>query len=251
MATFLNIPSDQRNDEWRRVRCGKVTASCIDAVFAKGKTKGTEAATRANYKAQIIAEALTGHPSESDFVSRPMQWGIDQEPFARAAYEIDRGFLVDTVMFVDHPRIENFGCSPDGFVSDDGLVEFKCPNTATHIAYLLSGEIPAEYEPQMLAEMSCTGRKWCDFVSFDPRLPSDLQLFVRRFHRNEARIVEVEEGIQKFLAEVREIMTRLACQRDLVPALELSLKLAQEKRKGPQPIVAVMDARVRDEFAAN
>lgn len=248
MATLVSIPSDQRNEEWRRARCGKVTGSCIDAVFAKGKTKGTEAVTRANYKAQIIAEALTGQPCGSDFLSRPMQWGVDQEPFARAAYEIERGFLVETVMFVDHPRIENFGCSPDGFVGNDGLVQFKCPNTATHIAYLLSGEIPAEYQSQMLVEMACTGRQWCDFVSFDPRLPPDLQLFVRRFQRDNARISEIELGVQKFLTEVREMMTRLACQRDLMPALELSLQIAQEKRKGPQPVVAILDARTGDEL---
>jgi hypothetical protein len=248
MAT-ANLFVDQRTDGWRQARCGKVTASAIDAVLAKGKTKSSESVTRANYRAQLIAEILTHKPAENPFVSSAMQWGIDQEPFARAAYELEQDVTVDTVGFVDHSRIECFGASPDGVIGEDGLVQFKCPFTATHIAYLLKGEAPAEYQPQMLAEMSCTGRAWCDFVSFDPRLPSDLQLFVKRFYRDEARIQEIEHAVEEFLAEVKDTMVRLACLKPsgLEELLRESVALVQSKR-GPQPVVSIIDGR-REEVA--
>ncbi|MGA8222699.1 MAG: lambda exonuclease family protein, partial [Candidatus Acidiferrales bacterium] len=191
--TSSNLLCDQRTEEWRQARSGKVTASVIADVLSKPKKGSTETAGRSNYRAQLVAEILTGKPCDNPYVSPPMQWGIEQEPFACAAYELERGLMVDTVGFSDHPRIENFGCSPDGLVEDEGLVQFKCPNTATHIDYLLRGEVPAEYQPQMLAEMACTGRLWCDFVSFDPRLPAELQLFVKRFWRDETRIGEIEQ----------------------------------------------------------
>jgi putative phage-type endonuclease len=243
MAT-ANLFLEQRSDEWRMARCGKVTASEISNVLSKPAKGKQETAGRANYRAQIIAEILTKKPQDDPYISRPMQWGIDQEPFARAAYELERGFMVDTVGFCDHPRIENFGCSPDGLVSDEGLVQFKCPNTATHIEYLLKGEVPAEYQAQMFAEMACTGRLWCDFVSFDPRLPEDLQFFVKRLHWDEARIVEIEQKVVEFLGEVRDVLNRLACMRDLVPVLKASVELAMVRnaKRGPQPVVAIMDS---------
>ena len=173
----------------------------------EGKTPA-EAATRRNYQAEIIAEILTGQPVEQ-YVSKEMQWGIDTEPFARAAYELECEQTVDNVGFAIHSTIARFGCSPDGFVGDDGLVELKCPNTATHIDYILAGIVPAEYQAQMLSEMACTGRKWCDFVSFDPRLPRHLQLFVRRFVRDETRIAEIEQKVEKFLEEVDDVIFRL------------------------------------------
>jgi putative phage-type endonuclease len=237
----MNSPTlilcDQRSDEWRALRTGKVTASRINDVLAEIK-KG-EAATRRNYKAEIIAETLTGIPAES-YISKEMQWGIDNEQFARAAYEIVQDVAVDCVGFAVHPQIARFGASPDGLVGDIGLVEIKCPNTSTHLDYILAGEVPAEYQPQMLAAMSCTGREWCDFVSFDPRLPERFRLFVRRFYRHEGRIAEMEIKVARFLAEVDEVIQRLeSASNDLTGILRKSVESVQG---GPQPIVAVMDA---------
>lgn len=259
MAT-ANLFLEQRTDEWRQARCGKVTASEIANVLSKpresrdDKKKGkAETAGRMNYRAQIIAEVLTKKPADDPINTRPMQWGIEQERFARAAYELYRGFLVDTVGFVDHPTIENFGCSPDGLVGEEGMVQFKCPNTATHIEYLLKGEVPAEHQPQMIAELACCrDREWIDFVSFDPRLPADLQLFVRRLHRVdvEDRIASTEVAVADFLAEVRDYLVRLACLNPdgMEDLLKRSLDLA-EKKRGPQAVVRVMDRKATDEVA--
>lgn len=246
--TTTPLLCEQRSEEWRQARSGKVTASAIADVLSKPKKGSAETSGRVNYRAQIIAEVLTGKPADDPFSNRIMQWGIDNEKFARAAYEMERGVLVDTVGFVDHPLIECFGCSPDGLVGDKGLVQFKCPNTATHIAYLLKGEVPTEHQAQMLAEMACCPeRDWCDFVSFDPRLPEDLQLFVKRFPRDELRIAEIEGQVDEFLAEVKEVLVRLSCLRDLEGQLRQSLDLARAKRGGPQAIVYVMDQRNDDE----
>lgn len=238
MATANLFSCEQRSEEWRYLRCGKVTASEIANILAKVK-KG-EPAGRVNYRAQIIAEVLTHTPQDSGYVSPAMQWGIDQEPFARAAYEVERNAIIDSVGFAMHPQIENFGCSPDGFVGEDGLVQFKCPNTATHIEYLLRGEVPADYQPQMLAEMAVTGRAWCDFVSFDPRLPQEYQLFIVRFQRDEARIRELESAVDDFLAEVKDYLVRLASLKP--DGLAQMLHKSVELLRGPQPIVSVMDA---------
>lgn len=231
------ILCEQRGDEWRAIRAGKVTASRISDVLAELKKGTGEAATRRNYKAEIIAEILTGIPADN-FVSKEMQWGIDNEPFARAAYEITQDVAVDTVGFAIHPAIARFGASPDGLVGEIGMVEFKCPNTATHLDYILAGVVPSEYQPQMLAEMCCTGREWCDFVSFDPRLPGRFQLFVRRFYRHEGRIREMEMKVERFLREVDDVLARLECaSSDLTGILRQSLAAVL----GPQPVVAMMD----------
>lgn len=202
------IECEQRTDEWRALRAGKVTGSRMSDVTAKLKGTG-EAAPRRNYRAEIICETLTGQPIPEKFLGYEMQWRSETEQFARTAYELERDVTVDTIGFAIHPTIERFGASPDGLVGDDGLLEIKCPNTATHIDYLLGGVVPADYQPQMLAEMACTGRQWCDFVSFDPRLPKHLQLFVKRFERDEQRILEIEEKVVIFLAEVDDILARL------------------------------------------
>lgn len=229
------ILCEQRSDEWRAIRAGKVTASRISDVLAEIK-KG-EAATRRNYRAEIVSEILTGVPCES-YISKEMQWGIDNEPFARAAYEITRDIAVETPGFAIHPMIARFGASPDGLVNDIGMVEFKCPNTATHLDYILAGEVPTEYQSQMLAEMACAGREWCDFVSFDPRLPERFQLFVRRFYRHEGRIREMELKVERFLGEVDEVLARLECASGDLTGI---LKKSVEAVRGPQAVVSVMD----------
>jgi len=218
----------QGSEEWHLVRAGKVTASRICDVLAKIK-KG-EAASRRNYRAQIVAEILTGLPQESSFISAEMQFGIDNEPFARASYEIAGDVTVEEVGFAQHPRIERAGASPDGFVGTDGLVEIKVPNTATHIDYLLADTVPTDYQPQMLWQMACTRRAWCDFVSYDPRLPDHLQLFVKRFPRDEARIAEMEQEVDLFLKEVDSILAALPkAPNDGKTVLERQLEASLER----------------------
>jgi putative phage-type endonuclease len=201
----------QGTDEWKAARAGKVTASRIADVMAK--IKSGEAASRRDYRAQIVAEILTGTPQDDVFTSDAMRWGTEHEPYARAAYEVAKGILVDQVGLVIHPTIERGAASPDGLVGADGLVEIKCPKTATHLSYLLADEVPSQYQPQMLWQMACTGRQWCDFVSFDPRLPEDLQLFVVRFNRDQARIDAMEAEVVAFLAEVDTTLSSLATRR--------------------------------------
>jgi putative phage-type endonuclease len=189
----------QGSDAWLAIRLGKVTASRVADVVAK--TKSGWGASRANYQAQIIAERLTGTVTES-FTNAAMAWGNEKEPDARRAYEWQTDCSVVEIGFVPHPTIAMSGASPDGLIGDDGLVEIKCPNTATHIDTLLGQTAPAKYVTQMQWQMACTGRKWCDFVSFDPRLPEEMSLFVRRVERDDTRIVELEAMVAEFLAEL-------------------------------------------------
>ncbi len=215
---------EQRSPEWLQMRLAMCTASRVGDVLAKPVRKDGELQCRKDYKSEIVCEALTGRLVEH-FVSVPMQWGIDNEPLARAAYEIELETEVEQVGFAIHDVISRFGASPDGLVGKDGMVQFKCPNTATHLEYIIAGVVPAEYQPQMLAEMACTGRKWSDFASFDPRLPKKLQLFVRRFERDDARIAEMEAEVVRFLAEVDELIERVkSCTLvDLDPTLTTRL----------------------------
>jgi putative phage-type endonuclease len=190
---------EQGTDEWFAVRIGKVTASRVADVLAKTKTGYST--SRDNYMAQLVCERLTGQKGES-FTNAAMQHGTDTEPLARAAYEALHDVLVDEVGFIPHPSILMAGASPDGLVSDDGLLEIKCPNTATHIETLLSQTVPGKYNTQMQFQMACTNRSWCDFVSFDNRLPPELQLFVRRVPRDNMYIRLMEDEIVKFLDEL-------------------------------------------------
>jgi len=189
----------QGSEAWFAARCGRVTASRVADVVARTKTGW--GASRANYAAELIAERLTGCTAPS-FSNAAMQHGVDQEPVARAAYEARTGVSVDLVGFVDHPEIAMSGASPDGLIGDDGLLEIKCPNTATHLDTLLSETVPGKYVTQMQWQMACTGRAWCDFASFDPRLPANMALFVRRIERDVSLILELESEVAAFLAEI-------------------------------------------------
>lgn len=200
------IDFPQGSEEWAQARAGKVTASCIDAVLAK--IKNGEAAARRDYRAQIVAEILTGKPQDDGFINDEMRWGIEQEPLARSAYEVAKSVMVDQVGFIIHPTIDRAGASPDGLAGRGGL-EIKCPKTATHLQYLLAGEVPAKYQPQMLWQMACGELEYVDFVSYDPRVPENVQLFVVRFPRDEARIKAMEAEVLQFLAEVDEVIERL------------------------------------------
>ena len=200
---------EQRTEEWFSARLGKVTASRVADVLAK--IKSGESASRKNYKMELVVQRLTGKPQES-FTNAAMEWGTEQEPFARMAYEAHTGTFVKEEGFVDHPTIEGFGCSPDGIVGE-GLIEIKCPNTANHIETVLENKAPSKYIPQMQCQMACTGAKWCDFVSFDPRVPEDLQLFVVRVERDQEYIDAMEVEVKQFLSEVLDLFNQLKARQ--------------------------------------
>ena len=197
----------QGTEEWFAARCGKVTASRIADVMAKGRGNAPSA-TRANYVAELVAERLSGTPAEG-FKSAAMDWGTETEPQARAMYEFVTGRAVTEVGFVPHPTVDMAGASPDGLVGADGLVEIKCPNTATHIATLTGGAIKDWYVKQMYWQMACTGRQWCDFVSFDPRMPPEMQIHITRLNADPVIIAEITEAVTSFLAEVDETVATL------------------------------------------
>ena len=197
---------EQRTTEWFAQRCGHLTASRIADMMAR--TQKGWGASRANYAAQLIAERLTG-VAESGFTSAAMQHGIDTEAAARAAYGFMQDVEVIEAPFVLHPRLAWSGASPDGFVGDDGLIEIKCPNTATHIITLRGGEIPDKYIKQMQWQMACTERDWCDFVSFDPRMPVEMQLHIQRVDRDNDLIAEIESAAIGFLDEIAATVAEL------------------------------------------
>lgn len=190
---------EQRSTEWFAARCGRVTASRIADVLAK--TKAGWGASRANYAAQLVAERLTGTVQEA-FANEAMRWGTEKEPDARNAYSFRHDVDVEEIGFVTHPKIPMSGASPDGLVGADGLVEIKCPSTATHIETLSLAKIPDKYVLQMQWQMACTGRKWCDFVSFDPRMPETMRLFVQRLEFDDQRVGEIEREVISFIADI-------------------------------------------------
>ena len=196
---------EQRTDDWYAVRLGKVTASRVADVIAK--TKSGYGVGRANYLADLVVERLTGQKAQG-FSNAAMEWGTQTEPQARAAYSAKTGILVEEVGFIDHPTVAMSGASPDGF-AEEGLIEVKCPNTSTMLEYILDGKPPQKYVTQMQWQMACTDRPWCDFVSFDPRLPERLQLLVVRVPRDDDYIAMLETEVRKFLAEVDEKVTKL------------------------------------------
>ena len=196
----------QGSVEWHLARCGKVTASRIDGIIATTKTG--YASSRHNYMAELIAERLTGVPADS-YSSPAMKWGTETEPPARDAYAFHTGADVTEIGFVFHPTIPESGASPDGLVGEHGLVELKCPNTATHIETLLGASVPRKYVSQMQWQMACTGRDWCDFASFDPRMPEDMRLFVRRLERSPSEIKALEFAVLEFLDELQAKIEKL------------------------------------------
>jgi putative phage-type endonuclease len=197
---------EQGTEEWFAQRLGKVTASRVADVIAK--TKSGYSASRDNYMAQLVCERLT-NTKDAGFSSAAMTWGTETEPLARAAYEAAIDVLVDEVGFINHPTIEAAGASPDGLVGQLGLLEIKCPNTNTHIDTLLTQTVPSKYNIQMHWQMICTGRHWCDFVSFDPRLPTELQLFIKRVVYDPVFGAMLEKEVILFLKELDEKIKKL------------------------------------------
>ena len=201
MTTFTTedrVAVEQGSNAWHQMRLGKVTASRVADILAKTKTGPS--ASRQNYLIELAIQRTTGIIQES-YSNSAMEWGTQTEPQARVAYEVKSGNFVDQVAFIDHPTIQWFGCSPDGIVGE-GLIEIKCPNSATHWEYFKAKEPPKKYFIQMQAQMAVTGAKWCDFVSFDPRMPDRSQLLIVRIDKDETFIAEMEAEIKKFLSEV-------------------------------------------------
>lgn len=197
---------EQGSDAWKQIRLGRVTASNIADVMSKGR--GGESTTRYKYKMRLVAERLTGLAQDS-YSNSAMDWGREQEQFAASAYEVSRGTLLDKTGFWIHPEIEWLGVSPDRLVDSDGLVEIKCPNTSTHLQYRLDNRVPPEYVKQIQCQLFVTGRQWCDFVSFDPRVTKRNQLFVCRMDRDEELIAEIRAEVVTFLVEVDSIVNKL------------------------------------------
>lgn len=186
---------------WLRQRSGKLTASKM-AVAMDFLKNGNPSKARSDYQRELLAERLTGD-SIRHFVNDAMQWGLEKEAEAKDAYQALTGEFIRESSFYDHPRIDNFGATPDGELAGGGLIEIKAPTTTTFVGWVMAGVVPPEHEPQMLAQLACTGRKWCEFVAYDPRIKDPArQLFVRRFEPPQERIAQIEAAAEQFLAEV-------------------------------------------------
>lgn len=202
--------NDQRSPEWFAARAGKVTASRVADVMAK--TKSGYAASRKNYMAELLCQRLTGTVEEG-YSNAAMQRGTELEPVARSAYEVDIGAMVQECGLIIHHDIDSFGASPDGLVGLDGLVEIKCPNTATHIDFLRSGKPDGRYLWQMAAQMACTNRNWCDFVSYDDRMPEWAQYKRVRIERDMEKEAEMLSEINLFLQELAELEAEILAMK--------------------------------------
>ena len=202
------VEIQQQTAEWLQMRVGAVTASRVADVMAKSKSS-KELACRKDYRAELVCERLMGLKYEH-YVTPAMEWGIEHEKLARAAYEMETGLMTEPGQLALHDRIKWLMASPDGLVGEHGLVEFKCPTTATHIEYFTAGVVPEEYHWQMLCQMACAQRDWCDFVSYDPRLPPALQLFIRRLPWDQERIEAMEAEVEKFVAEIEDSIIALS-----------------------------------------
>ena len=200
---------EQGTEAWKLARCGSLGASSVHEALAR--TKSGWGASRANVLARLISERLTGVPQDT-YTNSAMQHGIDTEPEARAAYQFEKGVLVRTVGLFKHPAITGTHASPDGFVGDDGLLEVKCPNTATHLDTLLGEPIPSKYVIQCQWQMACTARAWCDWVSFDPRLPDNMRLHIQRIKRDDRHIAELETQVREFLHELQMKLVELTAR---------------------------------------
>ena len=185
---------------WLRQRAGKLTASRMgDAMdFLKN---GNPSKARLDYMIELVAERVGGGDSVQHFVSDAMRWGLEQENDAKLTYQSETGAFIRESTFFDHPRIDNFGATPDGELNGMGLIEIKCPTTPKFVRWVMAGVVPDEHKPQMLAQLACTGRKWCEFVAYDPRV-RQRPLFVRRFEPTQGEIEAVEACAVKFLDEV-------------------------------------------------
>lgn len=197
----------QGSQEWHDARAGRVTGSRVADIVRR--TKSGVSASRNTYMGELVAERLSGFAAENGFKSKAMEWGNETEALACDNYAFIHGIEPVKVGFVLHPKIEGAGVSPDRLVGDDGMIETKCPNTATHIKYLLTENIDADYHTQMQWQMGTCERQWCDFLSFDPRLPAEMQMCVIRVKRDPIRIAELENAVRVFIAELDDLVLKL------------------------------------------
>ena len=195
---------EQRSPEWFALRAGRLTGSAADAITAKPLKSGGEPAVRRDLRVQLAIETLTGKPVQNDvFVSAAMQRGIDLEGKARDAYEARTGNIVRQTGFVTHPVLQGIGCSLDGDIRNfEGILEIKCPKSATMVGYWTEGGLPTEYVPQVMHNMLTTGATWCDFVAFDDRMPEGLEFFMVRVTREQLQLDEYEAKVLAFIREV-------------------------------------------------
>lgn len=214
------VQCTQGSQAWHANRAGRVTASEVYKVLMDPKTE-----TRSGYMAQIISEILTGEPNMEGFCNPYMERGTAEEPAARDAYAVRNNVWIDQVGFVIHPTIARAGSSPDGLVGEDGGVEIKVPKPSNHIAYMIGGQLPKKYEPQVMFNLACTEREWYDFVSFDPGLPTRHQLFIKRVYRDEARIRDINEAVLSFLEEVDDLIAKLDSMNPLIEQLRKSVDI--------------------------
>lgn len=196
----------QGTDAWRLARSGKITASRIADLMARTKTG--YGAGRANYMAELVIERLTGQPVER-YQNEAMRWGSQQEPQARLLYALLCNSPVEEVGFIPHPLIPDCGASPDGYVGERGLLEIKAPGTAAHLDTLLGEVVPDGYRKQMQFQMACTSRDWCDFMSYDPRMPVAMQAWITRIPRDARLIAEIESEVRFFAKELDQKIERL------------------------------------------
>ena len=208
-ANWLNIAQDTA--EWLQARCGLVTASRVADVMATVKS-GQPSEKRRKYQMELLKEFLTGQCAEH-YVTPEMDFGKQNEPVARAQYAVNREVEIERVGFILHPHIPRSGASPDGCVGDDGLVELKVPKTETHLEYFLAGVVPEQYKPQMYWQMACAERQYCDFVSYDPRLPEEFGLLIVRLERDDAVIADMEDKVEQFIAELNAMSEKLLAHR--------------------------------------
>lgn len=199
----------QGSAEWKLARAGSLGGSSLHEAVAR--TKSGWGASRANLMSRLLVERLTGAPQDT-YTNAAMQWGSETEPQARSAYQFEAGVLVKQVGLIKHPTIAGTHSSPDGLIADRGVLEVKCPATTTHLDRLLGDPIPSKYVIQMQWAMACSGRDWCDYVSFDPRVPENMRIHMERVHRDDKHIAELEGQVRQFLDELRIKLVELTAR---------------------------------------
>jgi hypothetical protein len=219
------LPGEQLSAQWFQHHVGCVSGSYMSAVL-DFTLKGVPGSKRKTYFRTKLAELLTGVAVHDNYVSQEMLDGIDREPLACAAYERETGVMLEPIGFCLHDTIPRFGCSPDRLVGDDGLIEVKCPKAGTHLQWLLDQRIPPEHLPQLLAELSVTGRAWADFVSFSPEMPKPLRTMIIRLERSAVDLEPIEKAVSQFNADVDAAIERL---REIVGAFALPAAEAARK----------------------
>ena len=215
----------QGSDEWVALRVGRITASRIVDVLDYLK-KGGEGASRTGYRWELAAERLTGLARENSAAyAKRVKWGVENESSARGAYELHSGVMVDRIGFITHPDMDYAGGSPDALVPRNGVLEIKCPDTITHLKWMEAGVVPEEHEPQCMFNIACAEADWCDFMSYDPRLPEDLRRFIVRLPRDEKRIAHIEREVKVFHESIEDLIDQLRHPSTLGDKLRASLEL--------------------------